>query len=370
MLKPLASNGQPPGSPEGVPRESTSREARGPIELIERGASRDSVALLVASQAHGVAHRQFLDLGDYLSPGDVVVVNDSATLPAAITTTWRGARLRVHVSAAVAGSDRRLVEFRTPAGIGSLPRKPPAAGTSLELPGGGTLSVVGGAHAGVRDRQREALLDVPGSLDGYLSKVGEPIRYAYVSHAWPLTAYQTIFAKVPGSSEMASAGRPFSHGLVAGLQKAGVLIVPVTLHTGVASQERGELPAAEPFKISVRTATILNAARQRGSKIIATGTSVVRALESCVDEDASFNARDGFTDLVISPRDPVTSVDGLITGWHDEDASHLLMLEAIAGRRMLQASYDAAKHCGYRWHEFGDSHLILRDAKTTEDGSI
>lgn len=349
-----------PPPPHAPAAARARREARGPLEGLSPGSSRDQVALLVASPTSGLAHRRFCDIGDYLERGDVVVVNDSATLPAALPIECASQSLRVHLSSVVAGSTRRLVEFRTPTGLGSAPCAPPPEGTQLALPSGGTLTVASGPLSLVRDRLREAELDLPDALESYLTAWGEPIRYPYVAEAWPLSAYQTIFARVPGSSEMPSAGRPFSTSLVAQLETSGVTIVPITLHTAVASHERGETPSAEAFRVSATTAVALNAARQAGKRIIATGTSVVRALESCLDESGQFHRRRAMTELVIEPSHSVRSVDGLITGWHDEDASHLHMLEAIAGTQLLSDSYAAARRNGYLWHEFGDSNLILR----------
>jgi S-adenosylmethionine:tRNA ribosyltransferase-isomerase len=123
----------------------------------------------------------------------------------------------------------------------------------------------------------------------------------------------------------------------------------------VSSQERGERPYPERYRVPRATAERVNAAR----RVIAVGTTVVRALETVADEDGTVHAGEGWTSLVVTPERGVRAVDGLITGWHEPDASHLLMLEAIAGRELLGRSYAAAVSHGYRWHEFGDSHLIL-----------
>jgi S-adenosylmethionine:tRNA ribosyltransferase-isomerase len=93
--------------------------------------------------------------------------------------------------------------------------------------------------------------------------------------------------------------------------------------------------------------------------VIAVGTTVVRALETAAQDDGTVGAYDGWTDLVVSAADGVRVVDGMITGWHEPASSHLMMLEAIAGRELLRASYEAALTQGFRWHEFGDTHLIL-----------
>ena len=198
------------------------------------------------------------------------------------------------------------------------------------------------------------------TVEAYLEAHGEPIRYGYVGKRWPLSDYQNVYATEPGSAEMPSAGRPFTEALITRLLARGVLIAPITLHTGVSSPERHEGPFPEYYTIPAATASLLQAAQGWGGRIIAVGTTVVRALETMADEDewAVRSAR-GWTDLRITPERGVWLVDGLITGWHEPEASHLEMLEALAGRELLERCYDAALGHGYLWHEFGDSHLIL-----------
>jgi S-adenosylmethionine:tRNA ribosyltransferase-isomerase len=206
-------------------------------------------------------------------------------------------------------------------------------------------------------------------LEEYLAVHGKPIRYAHEPHDHPLSDHQTIFATEPGSAEMPSAGRPFTRRAIAALRARGVSIAKLVLHTGVSSQERGERPYPERYRVPKATAAAANRAR----RVIAVGTTVVRALETVTDERGAVHAGEGWTSLVVTPERGVRAVDGVITGWHEPDASHLLMLEAIAcrqgiprpgarpeaGRELLERSYSAAVERGYRWHEFGDSHLIL-----------
>jgi S-adenosylmethionine:tRNA ribosyltransferase-isomerase len=193
----------------------------------------------------------------------------------------------------------------------------------------------------------------------YLAAHGRPIRYGYVDREWPLEAYQTVFATEPGSAEMPSAGRPFTPELVAALAARGTLVAPLVLHTGVSSLERGEAPYPERYAVPEETARLVNAVRWWGGRVIAVGTTAVRALETVADEHGSVAAGEGWTRLVISPGRGLRAVDGLITGWHEPEASHLQMLEAVAGPELLERSYEAALREGYLWHEFGDSHLIL-----------
>ena len=158
---------------------------------------------------------------------------------------------------------------------------------------------------------------------------------------------------------MPSAARPFSAELVAQLVAGGVQFAPITLHSGVSSLEAGERPYPERYRVPPETARLVNAARRWGGRVIAVGTTVVRALETVADADGVVTAGAGLTDLVVTPERGVRAVDGLLTGWHEPESSHLQLLEAVAGPELLERSYDAARAAGYRWHEFGDSHLIL-----------
>ncbi len=195
-------------------------------------------------------------------------------------------------------------------------------------------------------------------LFAWLERHGRPIHYGYVEHPWPLSAYQNVYADEPGSAEMPSAGRPFSTEVITRLIATGVDIAPLVLHTGVASLESTELPYPERLRVPATTAARVNLTRRLGGRIIAVGTTVVRGLETA-GESGAVEPYDGWTDLVITPERGVRVVDGLLTGWHEPEASHLLMLEAVAGRELLERSYAASLATGYLWHEFGDEHLIL-----------
>jgi len=339
-------------------------EAHEPPEA--RGLARDDVRLMVASRATGrLEHRRFRDLPTVLEPGDLLVVNTSATLPAAIGVRRAGgsgsarAQLRVATAAPdAAGGDRWVIELRSPDGV--APLRTARAGERLALDGGAGAELLAPYAGGTRLwLARITLPPDAGDLLAHLGRHGQPIRYGYVPSPWPLEAYQTVFARDPGSAEMPSAGRPFTPGLVARLVAAGVLLAPLTLHTGVSSPERHEPPYPEPYVVGAATARTVNAVRGWGGRVIAVGTTVVRALETVARDDGSVREGAGWTDLVVTPERGVRAVDGLITGWHEPEASHLLMLEAIAGPDLLQASYAAAVGAGYLWHEFGDSHLIL-----------
>jgi S-adenosylmethionine:tRNA ribosyltransferase-isomerase len=206
-----------------------------------------------------------------------------------------------------------------------------------------------------------AIVGTPRSapLVEHLMRFGRPIRYEYVSRDWPLSAYQTVFATEPGSAEMPSAGRPFTTALVTQLVSRGVTLAPLTLHTGVASAEAHERPYPEWFAVPAATARLVNAARAGGSRIIAVGTTVVRALESAATGAGQVAPAAGWTDLVVTPEREVHVVDGLLTGLHEPRASHLAMLETIAGPDLLARCYREAIDRRYLWHEFGDLNLLL-----------
>jgi S-adenosylmethionine:tRNA ribosyltransferase-isomerase len=181
-----------------------------------------------------------------------------------------------------------------------------------------------------------------------------------VPQPWPLSSYQTVFSAEPGSAEMPSAGRPFTTELVTALITAGVALAPVVLHTGVSSLEGHEDPYPERYRVPVATAEAVNATHRAGGRVVAVGTTVARALESVADPDGHVTAGEGWTDLVLGPQRPARALDGLLTGWHEPRSSHLRLLEAVAPLGALEAAYAQAVAEGYRWHEFGDSHLLLR----------
>ncbi|HEX2411024.1 MAG TPA: S-adenosylmethionine:tRNA ribosyltransferase-isomerase [Solirubrobacteraceae bacterium] len=324
------------------------------LESAEPPAPRDEVRLLAASPA-GLRHAAFLDLPSLLEPGDLLVVNDSATLPAALPLP--GGR-RLHLSTPLPkwdgpwpadGFERWVVELRE----GASPYRGGRAGERLGLPGGGEGELLA-PYLGGR-RLWAARLRLPEPLLDYLAAHGEPIRYRHLPEPRLLADFQTIFAAEPGSAEMPSAGRPFSRRVLNALGARGVAVASLTLHTGVSSLERGEAPYPERIRMPPETAAAVNAAR----RVIAVGTTVVRALETVAHPDGTVAPFEGWTRLIVTPERGVRAVHGLLTGWHDPDASHLLMLEAIAGRDLVERSYATALDHGYRWHEFGDSHLLL-----------
>ena len=327
-----------------------------------RGLARDEVRMLVAERGSGaLEHARFRDLPDHLRAGDLLVVNVSATLPAAVPGTLEPGGEQVELRFATAAPDLELhgswwiVELRSP--DGARPHRGASAGGRVTLPGGTEVELVAPYAGGTRLWLSRVSGPLP--LREFLAAHGHPIRYGYVPREWPLEHYQTVFATEPGSAEMPSAGRPFTAELITALAARGVLIAPLTLHTGVSSLERGEAPYPERYAVPEATARLVNAVRWWGGRVIAVGTTCVRALETVAAEDGTVAAGEGWTRLVVTPERGLHAVDGLITGWHEPEASHLQLLEAVAGPELLAASYAEALAHGYLWHEFGDSHLIL-----------
>lgn len=323
------------------------------LEAVEppeaRGLMRDQVRLLVSHARDGtIAHARFADLPDFLRPGDLLVANDSATLPAALVARRSdGTEITLHLSTALVDS-LWVVEPR---------RTTVARGEALSLPGSATATLLA-PYAGSR-RLWIAQLDLPEPIVAYLRRWGQPITYDYIRGRWPIEMYQTVYAREPGSAEMPSAGRAFTPEILRRLDDREIAFATITLHTGVSSLENPEPPYAERYTVSPEAAVAVEQARARGGRVVAVGTTVVRALESAADERGRVIPSRGWTDLVITPERGVRVVDGLLTGFHEPKASHLDMLAAIAGSTHLEKAYRAALHRGYLWHEFGDLHLLL-----------
>lgn len=332
------------------------REATAPPEA--RGITRDAVRMMVAYRSDlRIVYAHAHDLPQFLDEGDLVVVNTSGTLAAALDALGEdGTPLVVHLSQ------------RLPAGAWLLELRRPNAGTTtpwFDAPPGRELRLVGGGTVRLASRfdgsQRLwlATIDLPEPLLTYLARHGRPIRYRHVTRDWPLDAYQNVYSREPGSAEMPSAGRPFTAELVTRLVAKGVGVTPLVLHTGVSSLEAGEQPYPEWFRVAPSTAARVNQTRADGGRVIAVGTTVVRALETVSDRGGAIHPGEGWTDLVVTPERGVRAIDGMLTGWHEPEASHLMMLEAVAGRPILDVSYAAAEAEGYLWHEFGDVDLLL-----------
>ena len=288
------------------------------------GLRRDGVRLMVSMPGRDPVHARFTDLPRFLAPGDL----------------W-------------------LMEAREAAGAASTPFSGDLEGCTLTLPDGGTATLLR-RYTGSQ-RLWIATLQIGSPLVEYLARWGRPIRYAYVTEEWPIDAYQTVYATEPGSAEMPSAGRPFTPEVITSLVARGVSLAPLVLHTGVSSLEGDERPYPEPYSVPIDTARRVNETRGADGRVIAIGTTVVRALETVTDSAGTVHPGAGWTDVVVTPQHRAAAVDGLLTGFHEPASSHMWVLEAVAGRDALQRAYAAAHEHRYRWHEFGDSHLILRD---------
>lgn len=343
-----------------------------PAPAERRGLARDGVRLLVAS-GDGITHTRFRRLDEHLEPGDVLVVNNSATVAAAVDgVSDRHGPVVVHLATPL-DDGTWVVEVRRPpdAARAVLDAQP---GDRIDLdPGRARLRLVepypapGSSPTGSGNRLWRA--EATGDPAAVARRRGRPIAYGYLDARYPLNDYQTVFGSRPGSAEMPSAGRPFSQDLLTRLMARGVVVVPITLHTGVSSQEVGERPQAERFDVPDATAAIINAVRATGGRVVAVGTTVTRALESAVEVEqgvARVVPASGWTTRIITPVEPPLVTDGLITGWHDPEASHLQLVEAVAGADLTLRAYAAASASGYLWHEFGDSCLLLPGSGTSQ----
>jgi S-adenosylmethionine:tRNA ribosyltransferase-isomerase len=335
------------------------QEAAAPAET--RGLHRDQVRMLVSfCHNHQVVHSRFDRLPGFLHAGDVFVINTSATLKAALKVRRTdGTEMELHLSTRLPGK-RWVVEIRQPAETGGEPFYSAEQGERWSLPGGG-VAILQAPYPGNATRRRlwTANLELPMEFEAYLESYGFPIRYKYVRSTWPIDYYQNVYAVEPGSAEMPSAGRAFTAELITRLVARGILFAPLVLHTGVASLEEGEKPYAEYYRLPAATADLVNHARSAGGRVIAVGTTVVRAMQSAANEAGTLNACEGWTELVIQPDSPLTAIDGLLTGLHEPRSSHLSMLLALAGYEHIYKAYQQALEGDYLWHEFGDLHLIL-----------
>jgi S-adenosylmethionine:tRNA ribosyltransferase-isomerase len=320
-----------------------------------RGITRDAVRLMVAYKSEQrLVHANFSDLPRFLDAGDLVVVNTSGTLAAEVDAVGPdGVPLQVHLSTQLPAG-LWVVELRRDGG----PFRDASPGWVVQLPEGGRVELLS-TYERSNGRLWIASLHLPQPVLTYLAVHGRPIRYGYVRGSWPISAYQNVYATEPGSAEMPSAGRPFTPEVITRLVAKGVGVAPLVLHTGVSSLESHEAPYAEYYRVDAHTSHLVNDTHRLGGRVVAIGTTVVRALETVADERGHVHPGEGWTQTVITPDRGVRAIDGLLTGWHEPEASHLDMLEAIAGRDLVELSYDAALAESYLWHEFGDVELIL-----------
>ena len=340
-----------------------------------RGLRRDEVRLMVSYlDDDSVVHSRFGDLPEFLGAGDTLVVNTSGTMNAALPAERRdGTPLTVHLSTHLP-ADLWVVELRSSSG--DDPVLDGESGEVVSLPESASMVL----HTPYLSERRKrdvkpnrlwiSTLNLPVNFNDYLDRNGSPIKYRYVRESWPAVYYQTVYATEVGSAEMPSAGRAFTPELITRLLANGVRVVPLILHTGVASLEDDEPPYEEFYRVPAETAAAINAARTAGRRVVAVGTTVVRALETVTDRDGSTHPGEGWTDVFITPERGIRSVDAMLTGLHEPRSTHLSMLEALVGSVAecplatsgtvhLEVAYSEALKRGYLWHEFGDLHLIL-----------
>lgn len=330
------------------------REASSPPEA--RGLARDEVRLLVSEHGH-TTHTRFRELPRFLRAGDLVVVNDSATMAAAVDARIGSDAYVLHFSTWL-DDGRWVVELRSTDGR-VVDWSMLEVGLTIRLSKGVTAALV---EPWLRPGRRlwTARIEGAGSVFEWLRATGRPITYSYVHQHWPADNYETVFGRQQGSAEMPSAGRPFTDRLVTELVTAGVVVAPITLHTGVSSPDAGEPPSPERYSVPVTTARLVNSTREAGGRVVAVGTTVTRALETVASQDGRARAGSGWTSLVLGPERPARVVDGLVTGWHAPGASHLQLLDAVIGAPAVRDAYERALAADYLWHEFGDSALLMR----------
>ena len=329
-----------------------------------RGLARDEVRLMVSHiSTSQVVHTRFREIGDFLEPGDVLVINTSGTLNAALPATRSdGRQLELHLSTHLP-MNHWVVEMRAYQDSRDKITRPfydIHPGESFELPDGGRVTLHAPYAPGLAvSRLWVATLTLSNPVHEYLDQHGFPIRYSYVKEGWPLSYYQTVFATEMGSAEMPSAGRAFTPELLTSLGARGIQIAPLLLHTGVASTEHNEPVYEEYYRVDESTARLVNVAHYAQQRVIAVGTTVVRALETVTDSSGVTHPGEGWTDILITPHRGIRAVNGMLTGLHEPLSTHLAMLEALTGRAHLEITYREALKEHYLWHEFGDLHLIL-----------
>ncbi len=329
----------------------------------QRGIARDEVRLLVIDRSSGrVEHTRFNHLGDYLRSGDLLVFNTSRTLPASLVGCDAAPGPCVEVRLAEHLPDDTWLALLICRDDAELFTCGLGAGIELRFSDALTCSVLA-PDAAIPRLWRIRFSKTGTELLDALYRVGQPVRYNYVSAPWDLDYYQNVFARDPGSAEMPSAGRAFTWRLLFNLRRRGVRMAYIVLHTTLSSYMDDDLDAQHPaaeeeYVVGESAAEAINAARRRGNRVIAVGTTVVRCLESAAKE-GRVQAQHGYTRLHVDAHYRLAAVDGLLTGLHEPMASHLDLLTAFLPPERIKAAYEEAIRLGYLWHEFGDLNLIL-----------
>jgi len=334
---------------------------------------RDRSRLMVLTRRSGsVDHRLFSDLPEYLQPGDGLVINETKVLPVRLMGKKEtGGRVEILLvrkrqraeGAANADEDGGEWECLVQS-CGKLRDR-----TRVLLGGEIWGDLVGRTPAGLW-RLR---LKVKGKDDGALWRIGYPPLPPYIRRSddpamrtKDLERYQTVYARQEGAIAAPTAGLHFTEGLLDEIKGRGISILPLILHVGLGTflpvkQEEIGKHRLEPefFEVPEKTAEAVNAVRARGKKVIAVGTTVTRALESCVDGKGTIRARRGETELFILPGYHFRVVDALITNFHLPRSTLLMLVSAFAGREIILAAYEEAIRKNYRFYSYGDAMLIL-----------
>jgi S-adenosylmethionine:tRNA ribosyltransferase-isomerase len=335
--------------------------AREPPE--RRGLARDGVRLLVLDRRTGrVEHTRFTRLGDYLRRGDLLVFNSSRTLPAVLDGRSVPGGPAVEVRLAEHLPDDSWLALLLCRGD-DLFGCGLCEGMRLNF-GAGLLATVCERDRTIPRLWRLRFSSAGTELMDLLYQLGRPVRYEHVSEPWGLDYYQTVYAREPGSAEMPSAGRAFTWKLLLALQRRGVEAARVVLHTGLSSYLDDELDgrhlaAEEEYFVGERAAAKVKRARAAGRRVIAVGTTVVRALESAAGRDGVVRPGHRYTRLRVTASHRLRAVDGLLTGLHEPEASHLDLLAAFLPAEKIRSAYEEAVRLHYLWHEFGDLNLIV-----------
>jgi S-adenosylmethionine:tRNA ribosyltransferase-isomerase len=322
---------------------------------------RDKARLLVLKRRGGeMIHTIFSRVGDFLQRGDVLVVNDTRVMPARLCghKETRG-RAEVLLLRKVPGAGE---EWECLVNRGKRVK----AGTRIRFSPDLEGEVVGNGTEG----KKRISFEAQGTFGAIIRRIGHVPLPPYIrgGEDEPLDkeGYQTIFARHEGAIAAPTAGLHFTPELVRGLDQKGVSIVPLTLHVGLGSfqpirAEEVEEHRLEPefYHIPPASAEAINAARARGKRVCAVGTTVLRALETAVDEGGVIHPREGMTDLYLYPGYRFKAIDALITNFHLPRSTLLLLVFAFAGRDLIMRAYQAAIREGYGFYSYGDGMLIM-----------
>ncbi|ARI77401.1 S-adenosylmethionine:tRNA ribosyltransferase-isomerase [Halobacillus mangrovi] len=321
------------------------------IPAEQRGLRRDQVKMMVVGIDRKPVHSRFDLLDQFLNSGDVLVLNKSRTIPPVLRGSQGNNPIEIRLSRKLSTNQwEALVLGRV------INRKQP-----IYFPDGVTARIAG--MGSERPLVSLTFSETGSSLFSFIYDYGDPIRYEYIDYPWPLDTYQTVYGSVPGSAEMPSAGRAFTWKMIKHLKAKGIKIAFLHLHTGLSYYEDDRWPDPknhpEPYHVPLETVKIIQQAKAARKRIIAVGTTVVRALETSVNEEGNLYESEGNTSLYVDQHYKHAVVDGLLTGFHEPEASHLDMLSSFLPANELLKAYEEALQNNYLWHEFGDMNLLF-----------